>query len=342
MNRARQGSGWTKVRKGLDKAGQLGAMAERAGDAGTGAGEVAGGDYVGAGKTAANHVLSNGAEAMGGMAGAKAGAAALSPLGPQAALVGGVLGGAGGALGAGKVYTEYARPAVEQGYDNLAGVYYGDPRGKNAQGRADIGAEQSNLDPDALPRYGEVQRAKELLSPEAFEVWKRVWGGAGKAEATFGPVRPEDLRDPALEAAVADIRRGIYDSNVMHGKARGLPDMDPQGELAAAEQAILDRIAELERGVEREISEEERIRREWARREELDQLRREQERIAVERERRRREAETAAAMIGIAGAILGTMNQPPAYENHPHPAPTMQQPRSGHRRPDGTWHEGSN
>ena len=346
MNRTKQSKGWQKTKGALDKLGKFGELGEWSQSGGTAGGEIAGGDRVGAAKTGANHVLSNGAEAAGGVAGAKAGAALLAPLGPQAAVVGGVLGGAAGAMGGGELYDEYGKPLVDAGLNKGAEIYYGDPRGSDAQGRADINAEQANLTPEALDRLKQMERMKQVLTPEAFEVWKKIWGRPAPA---FGPPSPADLQDPSLQKALTQIKVGIYESNRDHPDGYGPSRIDPDGALAAAEKAVLDRIAQLEKDVEWEVGEEARSRREWARQDELARLREEQELIAAERARRARDAQQAGQMLDAFGAILGAMGQGMSQQNQPQTEPTYSPaqspspaPRRGHMRSDGTWHEGSN
>lgn len=345
VNRTKQSKGWQKAKGGLEKVSKFGGMGEMAQTGGTAAGEVFGGEYVQAGKTGANHVLSNSSEAAGGAAGMKAGAAVGGFIGgPPGAVVGGVLGGAAGAYGGGKAYDEYGKPIVEGGIDKGAEIYYGDPRGKDAQGRADIAAEQELLTPEARERLQRINRMRGALTPEAFDTWMRT---LERPPPVFGPPRAEDLRDPAFDDALTKIKTGIYDSNRDHPDHHGIVPVDPDGALAAAERAVLDRIAQLEKDVEWEVGEEARIKREMSRREELARLREEQQRIAEERERRSREAAQAGQMLGTLGAILGAMGQGMSQhshpssspENHPHPssAPMGSKKKKPHSHPDGSW-----
>lgn len=344
VNRAKQSKGWQKAKGGLERVSKFGELGEISQTGGTAAGEIVGGEYVQAGKTGANHVLSNSAEGAGGVAGMKAGAAVGGFVaGPPGAVVGGVLGGAAGAYGGGKAYDEYGKPLVEGGFDKGAEIYYGDPRGKDAQGRADIAAEQELLTPEARERLQRIDRMRNALTPDAFETWKRTLGRPAPA---FGPPRLEDLRDPALEKALTRIKTGIYESNRDFPDRYGPVQLDPDGKLAAAERSVLDRIAQLEKDVEWEVNEEARIRREMSRREELARLREEQERIAAERERRARDAEQAAQALDAFGAILGAIGQgmsqqAPQPPSHQHPSSSQQLPPGAHRRPDGTIHYGN-
>lgn len=336
---------WQGTKDKLGKAGEVAGMMDKAGVYATGAGELASGDIVGGTSTLVNDRLSDSVKAGGAWAGSQAGmAVGGATFGPPGAVVGGVVGGAYGAWKGGKVYDQYGKPIVDAGLNKGAEIYYGDPRGADAQGRADINAEQANLTPEALDRLKQIERMKQVLTPQAFEVWKKIWN---RPPPVFGPPSLDDLRDPGFQKALTQIKVGIYESNRDHPDGYGPSRIDPNGALAAAEKSVLDRIAQLEKDVEWEVGEQERARREWERQDELARLREEQELIAAERARRARDAAQAAQALDTFGAILGAMGQgmnqsPQQTQQSSTGSPSSESlPPGAHRRPDGTIHYGN-